>query len=439
MLTVDTFERLLEISRQLAETRELDPLLNTVMDTALDLMNAEYGYLVLLREDGEIEYRVRRERVGTDFSQSESQVSRSILQEVVTSRRPVITANALTDEQFARAKSVQMMRLRSVICVPLLNKDEVIGGLYIENRTEAVFFTDEHLKILQFFAAQAAVSIENARLNEALEARVAHRTAELWAINERLKQEIVERKKAEEEVLRLAVERERARVLSTFIRDASHEFRTPLALIRTSLHLVSKVDDAARRDTYLQRIEDQTQVILQLVEALLLMSRLDGDEPMNKGIIDLNVLVSTSVARFEAELSAKDILLQLDENPELPRIIGSAEELGQAVGEIIENAVTHTPEGGKIVLRTYQQHDHVVIEISDSGSGILESDLPHIFERFYRGDQSHTSRGFGLGLPIADKILQRHQGGIEVETTSGQGTTFRLFLPLTLSIPEARR
>lgn len=435
MLTIEHFERLLEISRQLAETRELDPLLNAVMDFALELMQAEYGYLVLLHGDNEVEYRVRRERVGVVYSETEAEISRSIVRQVVDSRQPVITPNAFIDETFSRAKSVQIMRLRSVICVPLFSRTEVIGALYVENRSEADMFRADDLKVMQFFAAQASVAIENAQLNEALEERVARRTAALHAANQRLTEEIAERKRAEQEVLRLAVERERAQVLATFIRDASHEFRTPLTLIHTSLHLLSKVRDEQRRLTYIERIEEQTQVILRLVEALVLMSRLDSGEPLRRQLVDINMLVSTSVARYEAEIAARDIRLQIDYSPALPRLLGSAEELAQALDKILDNAVKYTPANGLIALRTLLNDGQLIIEISDSGSGISDQDLPHIFERFYRGDQAHTSRGFGLGLPIAHKIIERHLGHIVVETDPTRGTTFRLVLPVSAPQP----
>lgn len=434
MLNIETFEKLLEISRHLAETRVLLPLLDRIMDTALDLMDAEFGYLVLLREgwgtgdDDEIEYPVRRARVGSHFSPSQEEVSRSIVRQVVTTAEPVMTANALVDEQFQTSKSVQMMRLRSVLCVPLMTHGAVTGALYVESRSEADLFDREDLKVLQFFAAQASVAIENARLNDALEMRVEKRTKELSHTNQQLQQEIAERKRAQEEVERMAEERARMHVLTSFIRDASHEFRTPLSLIMTSLHLAERVDDNERRKGYLERIGEQTQHIVDLVDGLLTMSRLDTQETLSIAQIDLNRIVGEVLDNYRTEIMGKAISVITDFS-EMPHVQGNFDELVQALDQLLNNAVAYTPEHGQVAVRTYHHDNLNFVEISDSGGGIPENDLPHIFKRFYRGDKAHTSRGIGLGLTIAAKILERHHGHIEVNSVPNEGSTFRVVLP----------
>jgi signal transduction histidine kinase len=453
MLTTDTFEKLLDISRELAETRELLPLLDRIIDTALDLMDGEFGYLVVLREGvpadaDEIEYPVRRARVEGGFTASREEVSRSIIRQVVQSGQPVMTANAADDINFQASKSVQMMRLRSVLAVPLQSQGGITGALYIESRSEKGLFDREDLRVLEFFAAQASVAIENARLNDALERRVDQRTAELQAANERLQEEIAERERAEQEIERMAEERAHVQVLTSFIRDASHEFRTPLSLIMTSLHLAERVEEPERRRTYLSRIEEQAQQIVELVDGLLTMSRLDTQSQFNLSRIDLNRLVSEVLGNFRAEIASKHLRVITDYR-EMPLVMGNFDDLGQAIDQVIDNAVIYTPEAGQIVVRTYphdadadadplpgEAHEARIafpaniVEVSDSGGGIPETDLPHIFKRFYRGDKAHTSRGIGLGLAIAAKILERHGGRIDVTSIPDEGSTFRIIVPL---------
>ena len=172
-------ENLLDISRQLAETRELKPLLEVALQTALDTFNAERGYLILLDENGEADYRLRRTRDGAEIEKPEADVSQTILQQVIHSQQDLVTADALSDPGLSDASSVHMLRIRSVICVPLIARQRSIGALYMENRSMPAIFTNQDLKPLKLFASQAAIAIENAALNDDLEERVAARTAAL--------------------------------------------------------------------------------------------------------------------------------------------------------------------------------------------------------------------------------------------------------------------
>jgi signal transduction histidine kinase len=108
---------------------------------------------------------------------------------------------------------------------------------------------------------------------------------------------------------------------------------------------------------------------------------------------------------------------------------GNISYLVQAVQQIWENAIQHTPAGGTITVGLRRQDEQVVITIKDTGTGIGEEDLPRIFNRFFRTDRAGTARGFGLGLPITKAIVDLHGGSIEVESTPGQGTTFSILLP----------
>jgi signal transduction histidine kinase len=217
-------------------------------------------------------------------------------------------------------------------------------------------------------------------------------------------------------------------VLTSFIRDASHEFRTPLSLIMTSLHLAERVDDNERRKGYLERIGEQTQHIVELVDGLLTMSRLDTQETLSIAQIDLNRIVSEVLDNYRTEIMGKAISVITDFS-EMPHVQGNFDELVQALDQLLNNAVSYTSEHGQVAVRTYHSDNLNFVEITDSGGGIAENDLPHIFKRFYRGDKAHTSRGIGLGLTIAAKILERHHGYIEVTTVPNEGSTFRVVLP----------
>jgi signal transduction histidine kinase len=109
-------------------------------------------------------------------------------------------------------------------------------------------------------------------------------------------------------------------------------------------------------------------------------------------------------------------------------IQGNLDYLYQAIASILDNAIRYTAPGGTVTLRSYQRESQIVLEVQDTGSGIDDQTLPHIFERFYRADQAHSTSGFGLGLPIAQKIVERHGGHIEVESKVAKGSVFRIVL-----------
>ncbi|GAB4543477.1 MAG: hypothetical protein Kow0063_36690 [Anaerolineae bacterium] len=179
-------EHILNVSRRMAETRSLMPLLNYVMDEAIDLAGAERGYVILVQPDGGLDMRVKRAAGGEDLACAADQVSKSILNQVVDTSQPLVLRDAMKDPRFSESESVVILGLRSIMCVPLISRGDTIGAIYVENRSIRNRFSEDDLPPLILFANQAAVEIENARLFEALqkaydelELRVQERTAEL--------------------------------------------------------------------------------------------------------------------------------------------------------------------------------------------------------------------------------------------------------------------
>jgi len=238
--------------------------------------------------------------------------------------------------------------------------------------------------------------------------------------------DITDRKRAAE----LAIERERVRILSNFVRDASHEFRTPLSVINTSLYLMEKVGDPQRHLDYIDGIREQAERILKLVESLITMSRLDSLTRLRLERLDLNRTLTVMYVRAEAVAKRSDLSFTLELAPEALYVQGDVAELSIALNAIFDNAISYTPAGGRIEVRTYRRRsEEIAIDVRDSGLGISSAELPHIFERFYRADRARSTRGFGLGLPIARKVVELHYGRIEVESTLGEGSLFRVILP----------
>lgn len=240
----------------------------------------------------------------------------------------------------------------------------------------------------------------------------------------------MERAQAEKQALELAVERERGQILTQFIRDASHEFRTPLSLINLNIHAIKRDIESPRHLERLAGVETIVQSITALVDDLMTMARLDSSTIRDLRPVDMTQILADLIAvmRDFATLNKQEILQDFDANSRR-YVEVNPEQINMAMKNILDNAIRFTPENGTITVRTRRPDTNLIVEIEDTGLGMTEDVLPHIFERFYRVDEAHTTHGFGLGLPIAQKIVDLHKGTIEVESTPGTGSIFRIILP----------
>lgn len=245
--------------------------------------------------------------------------------------------------------------------------------------------------------------------------------------------DITERKFLEKRAIEFALEKERANLLREFITDVTHDFKNPLAIINSSIYLYDKTDDLTKRKTYARRIEQQVDHLNKMVDSLLAMVQLSQKSEFEFKLADVNKLMEEvkMIMQDEAVEKGHSLTLLLDNT--LPTVPLEIAEIRQAVCNLVENALNYTDEGGQIFLRTYTQHDYLVIEVEDTGIGISEEDLPHIFKRFYRADkarQIETGRA-GLGLPFVKNVVDVHMGRVEVESALGAGSIFRIFLPIS--------
>ncbi len=248
-------------------------------------------------------------------------------------------------------------------------------------------------------------------------------------------QDVTERKQAAQHAFELALERERMALLSKFIQDVSHEFRTPLAIMQTNVYLLERLEDPAKRQRKLAQIGDQVAGLTRLVDLLAEMARLDSGVSFTTQPTDLNGLVGAVAAKLQTQAAAKGLTLRLELAPDLPSVPADGNRLGEALHELLNNAVRFTPAGGSITVRSASDADGVTVEVQDTGPGIAADVLPHIFERFYRQDVAHTTPGFGLGLPIARAIVERHGGRLDAESQPGAGSVFRIVLPGPAALP----
>lgn len=228
-----------------------------------------------------------------------------------------------------------------------------------------------------------------------------------------------------------------AQLESTFARqarftaDAAHELRTPVAIILSQAQRVlTRERDPATYQRTLEACVSAARRLNQLTESMLTLATHDGDAiSVKHEPCDLAIIVRETAEPLQPLAEERQIALDLDLAP--APCTGDALRLSQIVLNLLSNALDHTPDGGRITLRTATENTHAVFTITDTGCGIAEEHLPRIFDRFYRADESRTrdTGGAGLGLSICQAIADEHGATLEVTSTEGAGSTFTLRLP----------
>lgn len=238
--------------------------------------------------------------------------------------------------------------------------------------------------------------------------------------------------------LEQAFERERR-----FTADASHELKTPLAVLRGDIEVALRRErDPAEYQRVLKSSLEEIARLTKLTEDLLTLARSDaGESVLDLEPVRLDLLAANARAYVASLAESAGVVLTYDA-PASPVVIeGDQKRLQQLLVNLLDNAIKYTPAGGNVRLSLAVDDSAAVIEVSDTGRGVPESALPHIFERFYRRTDSRDSRvtGFGLGLAISKWIVDAHGGSIEVESLEGAGSRFTVRLPMQRSEAEPER
>lgn len=247
-------------------------------------------------------------------------------------------------------------------------------------------------------------------------------------------EELVSRLSGEHERLQIAhaclAESERRQ--RELIADVSHELRTPLAVIRSSVDaLVDGVaDNGERQQRCLRAIEEETTALSRLVEDLLTLSRIDsGQLPLRREPVSVAALFERSIRRFLPEAEAHGIVLESSLAEEL-FFMGDEERMAQVLGNLLDNAIRHTPAGGRVQLEAARAGEQIRIRVSDTGCGIAPEHLPRLFDRLYRAERSRCkgSGGSGLGLSIVREIVDAHGGTVKAESEPDKGMRVTIYL-----------
>lgn len=219
-----------------------------------------------------------------------------------------------------------------------------------------------------------------------------------------------------------------------FVQNISHELLTPLAAIAGHVANIKECSIEEVESWRLSQdiIEREVRRLTGLTSNLLLLSRLESGVPLRLESTNIGVVVEEAVAGLLRAAQAKGIELSIQSPPRLPRIRADRDRIKQVFINLLDNAVKYCPEGSEVRVRLETDGESIIVQVADDGPGIPPEDLPHIFEKMYRVEKESTRavEGSGLGLSIVKRIVELHGGRIAVESTVGEGTTFRVRLPL---------
>ena len=400
-------ERVLATALRLRSTGTIDELLREIASGVLAVCRAERAVVLYEGTEGGARAKVATLSELADISPVGAEISRTALERVRGQGRACLIDDAVGDDELGERPSVRLYRPRSLIVAPLRSRGRDVGYLYVENRTAPKSFSESDLELVEGFASQAALALENAQLVE-----------ELRASCRDLAQARGE-----------AVRAENLRVLGRMAGEVAHDFNNLLTAILGETQLLLQgsrapgarqsllVIEKAARDgaAAIRRIQHSTRVRaereLEVVDASKLL----------RDVLDL-----TRVRWASSGCGVSAIRVTCTIPPAI-RVRGVAGELREVFTNIVTNAVDAMPDGGGLTVAVERRDSEVRVAISDTGCGMAAGVVDRIFDPFFT---TKGERGNGLGLSIAHGIVQRHGGDIHVRSQLGAGTTMTVVLPV---------
>lgn len=416
-------ESLLETSRDLLSTLDLDELLSLITRRATTLLEAEESIIFRMEDDNETLTPILALGPYAEQITAESlKVGQGLTGYAVAHNQPILVNYAQTDPRAKFIPGTPPEDNEHLMAMPLTFRDRIIGAMVVNRLAERPFVPEE-LDLFIGLARQAAIALENARVysqleahRETLELAVAERTAELRAANQDL------------QVL--------SHVKDEFITNVSHELRTPITSLKIYHRLLAQ--NPSKRDVYMARLERETDRLARIIEDLLQLSRLDqGDVDLDLTSVDINELATQYVTDRTPLAESRGLTLQIDTRQDIPPVQADKGLVGQVLSILLTNAFNYTPAGGQVFVSTHSGQsdglEWVGFSVRDTGPGIPPHEQDHLFKRFWRGRAGRETGapGTGLGLAIAREVVDRHHGRIDVQSEGvpGQGGVFTVWLP----------
>jgi len=385
---LDGYRRLIDIARDLASTLDLDILLSRIVHAAAEISGAEAASILLFDDTSRQLYF----QVATNMDESTRRgiivpLEGSIAGWIVNNRQTVRIANVHNDPRFfSNVEETTGFSTKSILGIPLVTKNKIVGVLEALNKPKGKF-TDTDESMLVVLGAQAAVAIENARLFQ------------------------------------------QSDLISEFV----HELRTPLSSLSTATYLLLRPEMSQdQRNQIINNIHSETMRLNSLASSFLDLARLEsGRVQFRKTRFSIADLFYECKDVMSSKAMESNIQIRVESPEGLPLLDADRDKIKQVLLNLLSNAIKYNRPNGTVMLRAeVAEEKEIALYIQDTGLGIPDESLPHLFQKFFRV-REHESRvaGTGLGLSICKQIINGHGGRIEVKSKIGVGTVFSVFLP----------
>jgi len=407
-----------DVSQTVSSTLDLERVLETIVSHAVQLSGSDCGVIYEYDESAQ-EFNLRashhmEEEVVEALRAARVRLGEGATGRAATTRTPVQIPNISEQREFTGTRArplITRFGYRSLLSVPLLRQQQILGGLAVWRRQTGEF-KPEVVNLLQTFATQSALAIHNARLFREIEEK-GHQ-------------------------LELA-----SKYKSQFLASMSHELRTPMNAVLgyTRMLLMNVYGELPEKvkDVH-QRIDKSGRHLLGLINDVLDFSKIEaGQLTLTVNPYSMKDLIQAVVAGTQSLASEKKLPIKVTVPADLPAVSGDERRITQVLLNLVGNAIKFT-DAGEICIHAGRANGEVVVSVSDTGPGIPASDLENIFEEFRQAEGSLAQRkgGTGLGLAIAKKIVEMHGGKIAVESEVGKGSKFSFILPINVTAEAPR-
>jgi signal transduction histidine kinase len=401
------------ITREIFASLDVDIVLERILNSACDLLGAVAGTLFLVEgPERELVFRVVKGSEETLLGRRLAAGTGIVGTAASTGLAQVVNRVDLDDNWFQGLDAATGLRTRSILAVPLVKEDATIGVLELINKRDESSFHDHDVAMLEAFAGQAVVALENARLHEHLQAR-----------NRELQEAMRELQETQEQL----IQKEKLASVGQLAAGVAHEINNPLSSILLYADVLCQETPAqnAQQHDDLQMILKEAKRCRTIVNDLLSFSR---QNQVLAQPIDLNVLLEETVEELRIQERFQGVEIRMDLDLELPIIEADPFQLRQVFSNLMNNAADAMPSGGTLTMRTKPgpRPGMITAEVQDTGKGITKENMRKLFTPFFT--TKPMGKGTGLGLAIIYGIVKMHRGQIGVESQVGQGTTFALTL-----------
>ncbi|MDX1686339.1 MAG: GAF domain-containing protein [Candidatus Promineifilaceae bacterium] len=395
---------LVDMAKQVTGNLKVEMVMQTTVQRLQKLLDARASTISLLSDDGEELVVEAAAGIKPEYHRVRMKLGEGVSGRAVKEQRMIYVRDTSDDPDFLFFDPI----LRSLLVVPLVARNEVIGTLSVDS-DQPNAFTESDVQLMTIAGAQVSVAIANARLFEAVE----ERAAELAVAYRELK--------------------ESDRLKDELVQNVSHELRTPLTFIRGYIDLLLDGEMGivtAEQQQALQIISDKTDEVTRLVQDIMALQRINEQNLVYEPF-SMARLLYTAVDCHRMSANQHGLDLVFDPPPSDGIVVGDKGRINQVLDNLIGNAIKFSPDGGTITLRMVERRDDVLVVVADEGIGLPSDKAARIFDRFYQVDGSSRRRfgGAGIGLAIVKRIMDAHHGDIWVRSELNRGSSFYFTLP----------